>query len=571
MSDDMPQVFMPNPDKLPNGLTFSTAVQERYRGLPKMYFDSWESFGKGTKEDVPEKPPVVQIQGASGANIRNYELWVETLKQVYDSLRDDDKGVREVVKKAADLVDKGRGLVADEINDLTSYARVNPLDAKTVSTLFAGDDPPLKPTFLPTGGGELTEDAYMMTVVASMSGRLHDLMSAVHEKMVETADLPDPGKKPPLKTTPVKLGTDSPDDPAGDPSGKGKETATPPGADVPLGANTDRTAGSTTADMPQPWNWDGAERGTTGAPAGVETAASSGKGQSSDDALAKIRDLESQATSAPAAQQSGGSNSPTSQGMSPLGYALPAVMSALANRGPMGDAMGNRYPSPVSGGRAEAVGRAPGSGANNARTAPPATGGTQAPAAAAAKPVGAEDKSAAPAKPAGQAGPARVSSGNTVTPVAATGPVDKDGRVVFTFVDGRSVRVSPVVSQALTAAVGNAATTDANKAYEHTPVKVPDGKAVDAQKDPNELMTGDVARWERRTALVVKFDEEPDMHLEVIVEGGLQRFENHMSDKAGDFGPFSGFVHPPGIEPQPVGDDGSPTVIPVAASATAPA
>ncbi|PPJ19676.1 hypothetical protein C5E45_33040 [Nocardia nova] len=135
------------------------------------------------------------------------------------------------------------------------------------------------------------------------------------------------------------------------------------------------------------------------------------------------------------------------------------------------------------------------------------------------------------------------------TPVNVAVARADDGSTVFTFPDGRSQRVPIVVSNALTAAFGNAATTDGRGAYAATPAKIPDANSLGTPADPNQLTTGDLASWDtQRTALVVAFPEENGGTLEVIIEAQLRPFDPHMSDKSGDFGSFAGFFHPAGID-----------------------
>ena len=556
MADDMPELFMPDPDQLPNGWTLSPVVQQHYKELPTIYRQSWDSMGKGEKAPAPKLEKISQVKGAEAAHIANYPEWVTTLDRKYQGILSDDQDIEKTVNSSAELIDAGKKAVIGNIDTLTTMAKINPANLESIAGhVKAGDFD--QNTYDLTSPPD--ESRYAMGLVSSTTGTLRDLMDQLKAGLAEKAgEVGDGTKTKPDPSKQVKLTVG--DNPAGEKEGQAPGNTTRPGT-TPT-TDTTVTPDATKDKMPDAWNWDGADSGSKDTPAGVDTTASSSQKPPTDDALAKIRDIESQAN---AAQQKG---TTPSQGMSPSDYSLPMMMNALANRNAM--ANGNQQ-GMVPGRNAQMGGRPPVTGTGVPRGGEPAAG-TQAAPAAAAKPAAGAEKETAAAKPGAPAGPPRVSSsGNTVTPVAATAPVDKDGNVVFTFEDGRSVRVSPVVHQALTAAVGNAATTDANKAYEQTPVKVPDGKAVDAQKDPSELMTGDVARWERRTALVVKFEDDGDPHLEVIVEGRLRRLEQNsgMSDKDGDFGPFSGFVHPPGIEPQPVGDSGVPTVIPVTSAAPA--
>lgn len=123
-----------------------------------------------------------------------------------------------------------------------------------------------------------------------------------------------------------------------------------------------------------------------------------------------------------------------------------------------------------------------------------------------------------------------------------------DGSVLYTFPDGRTQKVSAMVAQALDGAFGNASGTDAQKAYEKTPAKWSDKKQIGAHVDPYQLMTGDVATWDKRSAILVVFGSEEGGTLEAVVNGALKPFIPEMSDSAGEFGQFSGFVHPKGIE-----------------------
>lgn len=117
-----------------------------------------------------------------------------------------------------------------------------------------------------------------------------------------------------------------------------------------------------------------------------------------------------------------------------------------------------------------------------------------------------------------------------------------------------------MVARALDTAFGNAAGTDARAAYAGTPAGWTDEKKIGARVDPYRLMTGDVGVWTERTALLVVF-EGPDPSggtIEGVIDGALVPITSlaEMRNKAGEFGPFTGFFHPPGIEmttPAPAG------------------
>ncbi|NUS42453.1 MAG: hypothetical protein HOQ24_01970 [Mycobacteriaceae bacterium] len=163
--------------------------------------------------------------------------------------------------------------------------------------------------------------------------------------------------------------------------------------------------------------------------------------------------------------------------------------------------------------------------------------GSPAPAAAAPNPGG---------PPGGdQAGPPAGSSAPDSNRVPSRTP-DADGAVLYTFPDGRTQRVAAVVAQALDAAFAGK-TTDAKAAYAATSAKWTDREEPGKRVDPYQLMTGDVATWDERTALVVSFGVDSGT-LEVVVDGVLQPFLPEMNDATGSFGPFAGFYHPKGID-----------------------
>ncbi|MEV6280188.1 hypothetical protein [Nocardia sp. NPDC051832] len=167
------------------------------------------------------------------------------------------------------------------------------------------------------------------------------------------------------------------------------------------------------------------------------------------------------------------------------------------------------------------------------------------PGAGAAKPPVAVPNS--PTQP-GASAPAGQGAG---TPAGTRTP-GPDGAVVYTFPDGRTQKVSVVVAQALDKAFANKSGTDAHAAYVETPATWPKvkGKIEDPGErvDPYQSMTGDVAVWENRSALLAVFGTESSGTLEVVVIGELKPFTAKIGDGDGEFGDFAGFFHPKGIE-----------------------
>jgi|GEM_PF-6643935 len=224
-----------------------------------------------------------------------------------------------------------------------------------------------------------------------------------------------------------------------------------------------------------------------------------------------------------------GAQTADDSGSSMMDSMLPMMMDSMMNRSGADSGLNNPA-NPVNP-----------NGTIQSTTPPPVTPPpvSQSPAAAqAAQP-------AAPAPAVGATGP------SSTQPTLGQPAPNSDGSVTYTFDDGRTQKVSAVVAQALDAARANADGTDAQAAYAKTPVKWSDAKHIGDSVDPYQLMTGDVATWDNRTAIVVVFP--PDQasatgSLEVMVQGKLQPFTPEMSDKQGDFGQFNGFDHPHGIE-----------------------
>ncbi|AHH16401.1 hypothetical protein NONO_c16000 [Nocardia nova SH22a] len=150
---------------------------------------------------------------------------------------------------------------------------------------------------------------------------------------------------------------------------------------------------------------------------------------------------------------------------------------------------------------------------------------------------------------------------------------DADGMVEYPFPDGRTQRVPVVVAQALDAAFGNKSGTDAKKAYEKTPVTWSGPKQIGEHvgpEDDEKMTTGVVGVWEKVEAVVAKFGTAADGGtIEAIIDGELHVLDGDnmdtLSGKAGEFGPFSDFQRPAGIDataPDASGDSSPGTPIP---------
>lgn len=160
---------------------------------------------------------------------------------------------------------------------------------------------------------------------------------------------------------------------------------------------------------------------------------------------------------------------------------------------------------------------------------------------------------------------------SAMPPASATAPQDAgappthrpaaDGKVMYTFPDGRTQEVYPKVADALDAAFAETGETDARAAYGMASAKsgASQSKYPGDRVDPQQLMTGDIAMWADRTALLAVFGSPENGTLEVVVDGTLRQFEPEMRDSAGEFGAFAGFFHPVGVAASGTGDTTVPT------------
>ncbi|WP_433602236.1 hypothetical protein ACQPXH_11200 [Nocardia sp. CA-135953] len=230
-------------------------------------------------------------------------------------------------------------------------------------------------------------------------------------------------------------------------------------------------------------------------------------------------------TATPASVPDTAAASPANSGMDMMSSMLPMLMAQMMNRGQADTDLNNRrseYDPYEDELRAVPAAVAPAQPAVQAATSTPAPATNTGP-------------------------PANASSSQPTAGVPGRTP-NSDGTVVYTFPDGRTQKVSVTVAQALDAAFGNASGTDAQAAYGKTPAKWSDKKQIGTPVDPYQLMTGDVAVWDGRTAIVVAFPADDGGTLEVVVNGQMKQFAPEMSDSAGEFGQFVGFNHPKGIE-----------------------
>ncbi|MGI5220932.1 hypothetical protein [Nocardia sp. CA-290969] len=546
--DGMPDVMMPDPGNLPYGLEFNPPMQQNYRTIPGTYLGTRKSFGdEPGKTGLPEELSVSEISGEEAAGIPSYTERVAALREHYAELRSLSGTVAQAVERTEDLCKGGRTDIDASIEALAKFAGVHPRDVEKI-TGFAEEyaekvSPRTKtPVFLVDPAqlaAGMTEDIYAMTLVESVSLSVEAILTGYNtlfEALAEEAT-PDEPVVPELpdsedKETEEKP-ADSDDDPAGDDdtAGGNDDPQFEPGAtEQTPESGADDPAGAGTVAAPEPLDLSAETEGS-------ENASPTGAGEGAEGADPAVSGMDSTGTDTVAAPQQ-----PVTPSAAGLGSGfgmeammLPQLMQAMMNRGNQGD-RGERDDSSPDRDRPDAV--------------PPVTAVPSGPVAA---PGGGQP--ATGGQPAGPA-PGQVPA-KAVSPPADTGrppvparPVDPAAKVVYTFPDGRSQEVSGVVARVLDAALGNAAGTDARAAYAGTAAEWTDRKQIGTRIDPGQVMTGDVAVWEGRTAILVRFGEAGDGTVEAVVDGALQVVTElaGMRDGEGEFGPFTGFFHPPGIE-----------------------
>lgn len=526
----------------PYGLDPLTAAGERnYEDFTEAIYCSWEMFGQGPKSDVPDPAPVVQTSGEPTAGIAHYQTTAENLRTAYQDLEDADSELPGLAEEAAWLSDTGQQEIEALVEGLRDLTTINPSEQTQLANLV---DPGLLGPTMRT----MTEDEFVAKVIDSYLGKVTELMDVATQELQAIASQVDmlgdeeiPGENGEEEDA---GGTtdDGFEDPYADPDGNPYTDDTAPGAQgdgtfqpIDLGVREGQD-GTSPADITDPTG--GAAR-DPGVPE-QDPVAPDGPTGGNDTPVGQPTPTHPPGT---AISPTTTAPSPTPSGMGDLAPLLPYLMNAQHNPDSEAelDPHDNRDDLRHAGGVPIAPAPAPASAATPQTTPTNQTG-----------------------QP-GQTGQPSQSTAPPRTPVSSSQPLrvpDTDGRVVYTFPDGRTQEVSPVVAAALDAALDNAAGTDATAAYARTTVSLNDRNLGD-RVDPHQLVTGDVARWDQRTALLVAFDTESSGTLEAIVAGQLRPFTPEMRDGEGDFGPFAGFFHPRGIEHTgvaPTSDFGAPAV-----------
>ncbi|MFI6361106.1 bZIP transcription factor [Nocardia sp. NPDC050630] len=441
-----------------------------------------------------------QVKGSDLAHFTNYASTATSLRQAADLIDDSAKAIAPLAKKTEAISIAAQKAVNAGIDMITNAAPTLPKPGmKEDQHIYEFCNEAIQSV---ANAFDEASNASKDTAsdVGKDAAKLKELEDQIKQLQQENADLKkkllDPANVPQVPTTPTTPGTDPP-----------QITPVDDGSVVPGLDDLNPTT-------------PGVDTGTTPT------------GSSLDDKVQKaLDDLNNSAanpsTATPASVPNAAAASPVGSGMDMMSSMLPMLMAQMMNRGQADTDLNSRRGEydPYE---------------DQLRAVPAAV--------APAQPAVQQPVTSTPAPATNTAPPANSSSTQPTTGMPGRTP-NSDGTVVYTFPDGRTQKVSATVAQALDAAFGNASGTDAQAAYAKTPAKWSDKKQIGTAVDPYQLMTGDVAVWDARTAIVVAFPADDGGTLEVVVNGQLKQFTpTEMSDSAGEFGQFVGFSHPNGID-----------------------
>ncbi|MBF6132023.1 hypothetical protein IU501_03285 [Nocardia otitidiscaviarum] len=519
----------------PDGLDLlSTGGEKNYEDFTESVYTSWEMFGRGDTEDAPARSRVQQTSGEDSAAIISYVSSAQELKTKYDDLLAADAalGLTEeeqsiLLEEVARISKTSRTQVETAVAGLQDFATVNPTNVEQLSLLISQGA-------IARATGPMDEDEFVTQLIDTHLAAITGIMDAATTELqalaseVEKLKADDPGADD------KKDGSEGDGDKTnGDESGNGNETPYP----YPYPNPNQYQNGGTTGSQFRPIDF-----GLNGTPTAIPDASRSGgvdnpsairEGVGGDDHIPSDAPPPRSTTTPTSSPTPVSSPTPTAAPSTGTGLD-PMLLSSLLNQ--------NQRNDPTEGDEREPRDAEPG---------PEHPGVVQSgPAAPPTSTTGQQPATSTTNTPTANT-PATTTSATTPrTQVSSSQPIlrpNSDKPMVYTFPDGRTQEVSPVVYAALDAAFDNAATTDARAAYEGTAVTLNEQR-LGTPVDPYQLITGDVAQWDQRTALVVAFDTESSGTLEVIVAGELLSFSAEMRDNQGDFGPFAGFFHPSGID-----------------------
>ncbi|UGT69522.1 hypothetical protein LTT66_04810 [Nocardia gipuzkoensis] len=527
---DMHPMLMPDRKKIQEGnypaeWVFSVFTDSCFKTLYQNFDGIWKSLGKDSKSDPPKAPEVPQVPPASVGSFTNYAEVAVKLQRSYTDLN---------------------GNVTKLVNSIRESGKWSEAGQKATNKVIDERVVAMAPTAPPQG---IQIDNYILTWVTDANDSLASEIDTVKQgqsgvakdiddqtKMIKElqdqikkleAAAKNPAATPPAVDTSNWPTTPGVTDPTIPPAVD--NSAFPPGLD---GLDDPTSPGTTLPDLDTP-----------GSPG------STGQTPSSLDPSGTTPGVTTPTT--PSVPQTPVS-SPMGSGMDMMSSMLPMMMQQAMMRN-MADRDLNSRREELDPRRFEDE--------LDPVSPPPVT------APVTAQPATVQTATTAPAT---QHSGAPTGTPSSTQPTVAPGRTPgADGSVIYTFPDGRTQKVSAMVAQALDGAFGNASGTDAQKAYEKTPAKWSDKKQIGDRVDPYQLMTGDVATWDKRTAILVVFGSDEGGTLEAVVNGELKPFTPEMSDGAGEFGQFAGFVHPKGIELTAPAEGGAPPATPGSADQSA--
>lgn len=525
------QMWMPDRDQMQADQKYAQYVPLAgtitwYEKLPKTFQGYFDSCGNGdeNKGSPPEMPVPAQVKGSDLANFTNYGSTATSLRQAADLIDDSAKAISPQAKKTEAISVAAQKAVNGGIDIITNNAPTLPKPGmKEDQHIYEFCNQAIQ-AVANAFDQAANANKDVKDGVDRETAKMKELEEQIKKLQQENADLKkkllDPATVPQVPTTPTTPGID-------------------PNQVTPIDDNS-KVPGLDDLNPTTP----GVDTGTTPT------------GNSLDDKVQRALDDLSGATNpsntTPTSIPNTAAASPASSGMDMMSSLLPMMMSQMMNRGQADTDLNSRrdeYDPYYD----REVGAVP---------------------AAVAPAQSVQPASTAPAHPTNTAPPTNAQSSQPPTGMPGRTP-NADGSVVYTFPDGRTQKVSATVAQALDAAFGNASGTDAQAAYTKTPAKWSDKKQIGTPVDPYQLMTGDVAVWDGRTAILVVFPSEEGGTLEAVVNGQLKQFTAEMSDNAGEFGQFVGFSHPNGIEATAPADTDKTSGMPVtgdpSASAAMPA
>ncbi|WP_040865448.1 hypothetical protein [Nocardia exalbida] len=534
---DMHPMLMPDRKKIQEGdyppeWVFSVFTDSCFKTLYQNFDGIWKILGKDAKGDPPKAPEVPQVPPANVGSFTNYAEVAVQLQRSYTDLN---------------------GNITELVNSIRESGKWSEAGQKATNKVIDEKVVAKAPTAPPQG---IQIDSHILTWVSAANDSLASEIDAVRQgqsgvakdiddqtkmikdlqnqiKKLEAAQADPAGTPPPVDTSnwPTTPGTPGTPDPTIPPAVDNSDF--PPGLD---GLDDPTSPSTTLPDLDTP-----------GGPG------STGQTPSSLDPSGTTPGVTTPTT--PNVPQTPAA-SPMGSGMDMMSSMLPMMMQQAMMRNMADQDLNSRRrdldPSRYDD-ELDAVAPPP--------VTPPVT----------AQPAVVQPSTTAPATQ--HTGTPTGTTSSTQPTVAPGRTPGADGSVEYTFPDGRTQKVSAMVAQALDAAFGNRSATDAQKAYEKTSAKWSDKKQIGTPVDPYQLMTGDVAVWEKRTAILVVFPSEDGAGtLEAIIDGELKPCNPpEMTDKAGEFGSFTGFVHPKGIEMTAPADGGAPPTTPGSADQSAAA